>query len=66
MVMGDLNAHINQDEQDYIVNDSNHVLDNFLPLNYVSDNIQKFRNTELHQNSNEYGKNIVDLCNLGF
>ena len=63
MVMGDLNAHINQDEQDYIVNDSDHVLDNFLPLNYVSDNIQKLCNTELHQNTNEYGKNIVDLCN---
>ena len=43
--MGDLNAHINQDEQDYIVNDSNHVLDNFLPLNYVLDSIKKIRNT---------------------
>jgi hypothetical protein len=63
MVMRDLNAHINQDEQDYIVNDSDHVLDFFLPLNYVSDNIHKFHNTELHQNTNEYGKNIVDLCN---
>ncbi|CAG2190183.1 unnamed protein product [Mytilus edulis] len=62
MVMGDLNAHINKGEQDFIVNDSDHVLDNFLPLNYVADNIQKFRNTEIHQNTNEYGKNIVDLC----
>ena len=32
MVMGDLNAHINQDEQDYIVHDSDHVLDNFYHL----------------------------------
>ena len=63
MVIRDLNAHINQDEQDYIVNDSDHVLEFFLPLNYVSENIHKFRNTELHQNTNEYGKNIVDLCN---
>ena len=64
MVMGDINAHINQDEQDYIVNDSDHVLDNiFLPLIYVSDKIQTFQYTELHQNTNEHRNNIVDLCN---
>jgi hypothetical protein len=64
MVMGDINAHINQDEQDYIVNDSDHVLDNIcLPLIYVSDKIQTFQNTELYQNTNEHRNNIVDLCN---
>jgi hypothetical protein len=53
MVMGDINAHINQDEQDYIVNDSDHVLDNIcLPLIYVSDKIQTFQYTELYQNTN--------------
>ena len=35
MVMGDLNAHINGDEQDYIVNDSDDFLDDFLPQNYI-------------------------------
>jgi hypothetical protein len=64
MVMGDINAHFNQDEKDYIVNDSDPVLDNiFLPLIYVSDKIQTFRYTELHQNTNEHRNTIVDLCN---
>lgn len=62
MVMGDLNAHINGDEQDYIVNDSDDFLDDFLPQNYIVDGIQKICNTELYQKTNEYGKYVIELC----
>ena len=31
MLMGDINAHINCNETDFIINDSNNVLDSFLP-----------------------------------
>lgn len=62
VVMGDLNAHINKDEQDFILNDSDSVLDDILPKNYISDSVQKVRNTELPQKTNEYGKNVIELC----
>ena len=62
MVMGDLNAHINGDKQDYIVNDSDDILDDFLPQNYIVDGIQKICNTELYQKTNEYGKYVIELC----
>jgi hypothetical protein len=39
MVMEDLKAHINGDEQDYIVNDSDDFLDDFLPQNYHLKNL---------------------------
>lgn len=62
MVMGDLNAHINCIEKDFIIEDSDEVLDSFLPQNYISDNHQIFRNTQVPQKTNSYGKNIIDLC----
>jgi hypothetical protein len=37
MLMGDLNAHINCDEHDIIINDSDNILDSFLPNNYITD-----------------------------
>jgi hypothetical protein len=66
MVMGVLNAHINGDEQDYIVNDSDDFLDDFLPQNYIVDCIQKICNTELYQKTNEYGKYVHESNNLRF
>lgn len=62
MIMGDLNAHINKDDKDYILNDSDHIIDDFLPGNYEADSIHKLRNTELHQKTNEYGRSVLDLC----
>lgn len=62
VLMGDINAHINKDEHDYIINDSDNMLDDFLPDNYISDSIQRQRNTEICQKTNEYGRNFVELC----
>ena len=62
MVMGDINAHINCNDYDFILNDSDGVLDSFLPNNYISDNHQPLRNTVVNQTTNSYGKNILDLC----
>jgi hypothetical protein len=39
------------------------VLDDFLPNNYIADTVHKKRNTELYQNTNEYGRQILDICN---
>jgi hypothetical protein len=41
MIMGDINVHVNASEQDYICNEVDDVLDNFLPSNYIAVNIQK-------------------------
>ena len=58
--MGDLNAHVKASDQDYITFDMNDVLDDFLPTNYI---VHKKRNTEIYQNTNEYGRQILDICN---
>jgi exonuclease III len=62
MLMGDLNAHINCDEHDFIINDSDNILNNFLPNNYITDSVHVLRNTQVHQNTNNYGKSIIELC----
>ena len=62
MIMGDLNAHINKKEHDYIANESADNLDDFVPNNYSIDNIHRRRNTFMPQTTNEYGKIILDLC----
>ena len=58
MLMGDLNAHINCDEHDFIINDFN----SFLPNNYITDSVHVLRSTQVHQNTNNYGKSIIELC----
>lgn len=63
MLLGDMNAHINSMDLDYIKLDMNDILDDFLPCNYTADTVQKSRNTEINQNTNEYGKQILELCN---
>ena len=46
--MGDINAHINCSETDFIINDSDNVLDSFfLPTNYTADSMQVLRNTKI-------------------
>ena len=56
MVMGDLNAHINCNDNDFIIDDSDGLLDSFLPQNYISDSFQVFRNTQVPQTTNSYGR----------
>jgi len=56
LIIGDLNAHINCNEWDFIQNDLDDVLDSFLPVNYIADNVHMLRNTQVHQNTNGYGK----------
>lgn len=62
MIIGDLNAHINENDQDYIVYDSDNILDDFVPANYVADSVHICRNTLVNQNTNSYGKSILELC----
>ena len=38
---------------------------NVLPGNYGIDNMHTFRNTSIHQSTNEYGKKVLELC-IGF
>ena len=62
MLLGDLNAHISNADFDFVVGDSVDVMHDFLPVNYNLDNMHLTRNTETKQVTNEYGKNILDLC----
>lgn len=64
-LMGDLNAHVKASDQDYITFNMNDVLDDFLPNNYIADTVHKKRNTEIYQNTNEYRRQILDICNDG-
>jgi hypothetical protein len=63
LIMGDLNTHINCNERDFIKNDLDDVLDSFLPVNYIADNVHMLCNTRVHQNTNCYGKCVLELCN---
>ena len=62
MIMGDLNAHINENDLDFIMHDTNDKFDNFLPDDYVVDNVCSRRNTCIPQKTNAYGRNILDIC----
>ncbi|VDI62115.1 Hypothetical predicted protein, partial [Mytilus galloprovincialis] len=53
-LIGDLNAHINVSESDYITNEIDDSLDDFLPINYIADAVLKSRSTEISQNTNSY------------
>ncbi|CAG2204913.1 unnamed protein product [Mytilus edulis] len=54
MLLGDLNAHVKCDELDFITNEVDDTLDDFLPVNYEADCIHKLRNTEIPQSTNNY------------
>ena len=62
ILMGDLNAHINKNDLDFITDKLNDNLDDFLPTNYIADVVHKYRNTEIPQITNSYGKQIIELC----
>ncbi|MCU7800554.1 MAG: reverse transcriptase family protein [gamma proteobacterium symbiont of Lucinoma myriamae] len=62
MIMGDMNAHINVNDYDFIHNESTDSLDDFIPSNYSIDNVHRIRNSYLPQVTNDYGKIILDLC----
>ena len=62
MLMGDVNAHINNNDLYFIRDEVDYSLDNFLPSNYIADSVCKFRNTQIHQITNKYGKLLLELC----
>ena len=62
MIMGDLNAHINKNNHDYIPADANDPLDDILPNTYIADNTPPRRNTLTEQVTNTYGRQLLDLC----
>ena len=62
IIMGDLNAHINESELDFILYDTNDKFDSFLPDDYVADSVYRRRNTCIPQLTNTYGRNILDIC----
>ena len=62
LLLGDLNAHISSDDLDFIYNEEDDVASKVLPGNYGIDNMHTFRNTSIHQSTNEYGKNVLELC----
>ena len=41
---------------------TDNILDSFLPNNYITDSVHFLRNTQVHQNTNNYGKSITELC----
>ena len=49
--------------QIFIRNDSDSILDSFLPNNDIADSVQMFINTQVNQNTNSYSKSIIELCN---
>jgi hypothetical protein len=55
--------NINCNEQDFIRNDSDSILDSFLLKNDIADSVQIFRNTQVNQTTNSYVKSIIELCN---
>ena len=60
--MGDMNAHINRNDHDFIQMDSNDPLIDDLPNTYIVDSSIKDRNVTKEQSTNSYGKQIIDLC----
>ena len=49
MIMGDINAHVNCNDLDFIINEESDVMEDSLPANYLIDNKHLLRNTAIHQ-----------------
>ena len=62
MIMGDINAHVNCNDLDFIRNEESDVMEDSIPANYLIDNSHMLRNTAIHQITNEYGNNLLDIC----
>ena len=62
ILIGDMNAHINKHDMDFIENEMDDILDDSLPDNSIADDVHSMRNTQINQTTNAYGRNILDLC----
>ena len=62
MIMGDIIAHVNCNDLDFIRNEESDVMEDSIPANYLIDNSYMLRNTSIHQTTNEYGNNLLDIC----
>ena len=62
MIMGYINAHVNCNDLDFIRNEESDVMEDSIPANYLIDNSHMLRNTAIHQITNEYGINLLDIC----
>ena len=62
MILGDINAPVNCSDLDFIINEESAVMEDSLPATYLIDNNHMLRNTAVDQVTNEYGKNLLDIC----
>ncbi|CAG2193381.1 unnamed protein product [Mytilus edulis] len=63
IIMGDLNAHINENDLDFISSDHVKSLQDILPNSYLADNVQYRRYcTKKNIKTDEYGKRVLELC----
>ena len=62
ILMGDMNAHIDKNDHDFIQMDSNDPLIDDLPNTYTVDSSLNERQVIKEQTTNSYGKQIIDLC----
>lgn len=56
VLVGDLNAHINESDIDFIPNEMDDIIDDCLPDNYFADNVHCERNIQVSQITNAHGK----------
>ena len=59
MIMGDINAHVNCNDLDFIINEESDVMEDSLPANYLIDKKHLLLNTAIHQLTNEYDNNLL-------
>ena len=58
VIMGDSSAHINSKDFDFVQNETNDILDDFIPDDYATVNKHRKGNTFMPQSTNEYGKRV--------
>ena len=64
MTMGDINTHVNCNDLGFIRNEKSDGMEDSIPANYLNDNNHMLRNNAIHQITNEYGNNLLDICIL--
>ncbi|VDI18324.1 Hypothetical predicted protein [Mytilus galloprovincialis] len=63
IIMGDLNAHIYENDLDFILSDHVKSLQDILPNSYLADNVHYRRYcTKKNTKTDEYGKRVLELC----
>ena len=60
--MGDINAHVSCNDLSFIFNEESGVMEDSLPANYLIDNKHLLQIAAIHQVTNEYGNNLLDMC----